>query len=586
LNRRSRRGIALFTTLVLLTVLAMLVASFTSIHQKQLHLMQNDEHHQAAEEAARSALEYCQFRLERHRQWGSAEFDGAPKPDIATLQIEERTGTTRVDGKVLASGAEFRVRITNNISGTADVDGVPGGYCRLRVTASRGRSEVRREALLGTAPIFDGAVVASKNINIDAESLTISSTDPFRNRIRAKGNIEVPDYDGPFRFNPADSATETGLLWSQKGIRMGGKDLENPTHAQNAAEATGGRFLPRAATHHDVYDLQLEEVVNWGPVEADEQKVEVESGVYVFNRLETSHGDIPVLERRDWAIDPVSGEVTGDHVEEVWLVNDGLPTGATDGIAARYGIPENKVNRHDSNEFSLDTGVHVHFNSLNPYYGGTPEPPHIVLNSDVDLVANGDFGIMSASGNYDPVILFRDPITGEVGGKHSGTITALGSGEGKPGSIYLQGAIIGSGKLLAKGDVTIRNTFANVDSDGEDSDLSIYAGKNVTIRPQKQKWFDEETGTVDSSAEGHTAFRGLVFAGEDVLIEADKDVDPNVKDPANVRIEGAVVARDGNVTVQSGKDVNFIYNPLLLDSILARNTASRIRMELAVWREL
>ena len=108
----------------------------------------------------------------------------------------------------------------------------------------------------------------------------------------------------------------------------------------------------------------------------------------------------------------------------------------------------------------------------------------------------------------------------------------------------------------------------------------------MTIRPQKQKWFDEETGTVDSSAEGHTAFRGLVFAGEDVLIEADKDVDPNVKDPANVRIEGAVVARDGNVTVQSGKDVNFIYNPLLLDSILARNTASRIRMELAVWREL
>lgn len=581
MNRRTRRGIALFTTLVLLTVLAMLVASFTSIHQKQLHLMQNDEHHQAAEEAARSALEYCQFRLERHRQWGSAEFDGAPKPNIATLQIEERTGTTRVDGKVLASGAEFRVRITNNISGTADVNGVPAGYCRLRVTASRGRSEVRREALLGTAPIFDGAVVASKDINIDAESLTISSTDPFRNRVRAKGNIEVPDYSGPFKFNPAASATERGLLWSQNGIRMGGKDLENPTHAQNAAEATGGRFLPRAATHHDVYDLQLEEVVNWGPVEEDERKVEVESGVYVFNRL----GDIPVLERRDWAIDPVSGEVTGGYTEEVWLVNDGLSGGATDDIAAVYGIPEEKVHRHTSNEFSLDTGVHVHFNSLNPFYAGEPEPPHIVLNSDVDLVANGDFGIVSASGNYDPVIMFRDPITGEVGGKDSGTITALGT-EGKPGSIYLQGAIIGSGKLLAKGDVTIRNTFANVDSDGEDSDLSIYAGQNVTIRPQKQKKFDEETGTISEVAEGHTAFRGLVFAGKNVLIEADKDVDPDVKDPANVRIEGAVVARDGNVTVQSGKDVNFIYNPLLLDSILSRNTATRIRMELAVWREL
>ena len=129
MNRRSRRGIALFTTLVLLTVLAMMVASFTTIHQKQLHLMQNDEHHQAAEEAARSALEYCQFRLERHRQWGSAEFDGDSKPNISGLQIEERTGTTRVDGKVLASGAEFKIRITNNISGTAEVDGVDTVVC-------------------------------------------------------------------------------------------------------------------------------------------------------------------------------------------------------------------------------------------------------------------------------------------------------------------------------------------------------------------------------------------------------------------------------------------------------------------------
>ena len=580
---RNNRGIALFTTLVLLTVLAMLVASFASLHQKQLHLMQNDEHHQAAEEAARSALEYCQFRLERHRQWGSAEFNGDPKPVISSLEIEERTGTTRVDGTVLASGAEFQVEIKNNISEVAESDGVPAGYCRLRVTGRRGRAEVRHEALLGTAPIFDGSVVASEDINIYSETLTVSSKDAFRNRIRAKGNIDVPDYEGPgpegpFRFNPAASATERGLLWSQKGIRMGGKDLENPTHAQNAAEATGGRFLPRASTHHDVYDLQLGEVLT------SETKVEVESGVYVFNRLETSHGPIPVLERRDWAIDPDSGEVTGGHVEEIWLVNDGLPSGATDNIADRYGVADNKVHRYDSNDFSLDTGVDVHFNSLNPYYGGDPKPPEILLDSNVDLVAKGDFGVTSWSRDYDPIVMFRNPITEEVGGQQSGTITALGSTSGKPGSIYLQGAIKGNGKLLAKGDVTIRNTFANVSSD-ENSDLSIYAGQDVTIRPQKPKWFDEYAQTVSAAYEGHTAFRGLVFAGNDVYVEADKELDASVYDPANVTIEGAVVAREGSVTVTSAKDVNFIYNPQLLDSILSRNTATRIRLELAVWRE-
>ena len=200
-------------------------------------------------------------------------------------------------------------------------------------------------------------------------------------------------------------------------------------------------------------------------------------------------------------------------------------------------------------------------------------------------MANGDFGITSYSNDYDPIITFRDPETGEVGGNQSGTIKSLTTSNGKQGSIYIRGKIEGNGKLLAEGDVTIRNTFANVSSDTE-SDLSIYAGGNVTIRPQKAKWFDEyyEFAGYSEGADGTTKFRGLVYAGNDIYFEADKDLS-DAYDPADITIEGAVVAREGSVTVNSAKDVRFVYNPDYLDSILSQNTASRIRLEQVVWKE-
>lgn len=595
---KQKRGIALITVLIVSVLMMILLSSFIQVNQRHFGILNSDLHHVAASEAARSAFDYSLYKLERNKAWGRAPFEGKEdKLASGYLEIEEVKGKRRIEGRVTESDAEFSIDILNNIEGVASSDGVSQGMCRLRITAQRGTARISREAVLGTAPLFDGAVVASKKIGIEAESVTVSSADPLRNRLRSKGNIVVPDYeDSSFAFSSAEDATEKGILWAQGGIIMGGKDLEDSDHAEKAVSKTGGQFLPHAETHYDVYDLQI------GEVRSNKTTVEVDSGVYVFGRRLVTYasgsGDkdivVPVLERRDWALDDHGNLADGD-VQEVWYLTSSLPDDARSDWVKLWGdLPEAGRHPMDENQFTLDAGVHVHFNSLDPDTPESAGPPAVVLNSDVNLQVEGDFGIASNDGDYRPTVMFRDPETGEVysdtkGKVVSGSITALAkrSKDGKvvkPGSIYIDGFISGNGKLLAEGDVTLKNSYANVSSD-EQSDLSIYAGGDVRIKPQKARRLDDKTVFKYADVDGTTAFRGLVFAGGNVHFEADKSKHDEPVEKADLYIEGAVVARDGQVLVSSGRRVHFRYNPEFVDSILNLRGETRVRLERVVWKE-
>jgi hypothetical protein len=610
---KQKRGIALITVLMIAVVMMILLGSFVKVNQQRFGILNNDLHHVAASEAARSAFDYCLYRLERNRNWGAAEFPGNEDSAVAeTLQVKTVAGTFQVQGKVLESGAEFEVEVLNNIDRTPNVtiDGVQAGHCRLRITARRGAAQTTREALLNTAPLFDGSVVASDGITIDAEQLAVSSTDPMRNRLRSKAQIEVPDYQTSFQFRPAENATEQGVLWAMDGITSGGKDLSDLDIALEAAQKTGGRFLPNADTHHDVYDLQMSEI------KTNKKNVSVDSGVYVFRRRTVGYDGnsgretkvVPVLERRDWALDQ-DGHFDGGDVREVWFLDASLPQDQWgDRLKLFNDLPEAGLHAMKSNSFPLDDGVQVNFNSLDPEYRDTNQqslPPSIVIDSRLNLNVQGDFGVTSNNKKFYPTIKFQDPRTDEVDGGDiegkgaqgildaqsgdgttSGSITTHRNGK-RPGSIYIAGAISGSGKLLAEGDVTLRNTFANV-SASEQSDLSIYAGGSVALRPQKARKLDGRTifGESSSDVQGITQFKGLIFAKDDVLIQADKNTDERFIEKSDVFIEGAVVARNGSVTVKNARNVNFKYNPNYLDAILNRNSNARVRLERVVWKEI
>jgi hypothetical protein len=626
---KPKRGIALITVLMIAVVMMILLGSFVKVNQQHFGILNTDLHHVATTEAARSAFDYCLYRLERNRNWGVAEFAGNADPSVAgMMDIKTIAGSHKLTGTVLESGAEFEVELLNNINNKSAVDGIQGGQCRIRITAQRGTARTTREAVMQTAPLFDGSVVASKNINIDAEKLIVSSTDPMRNRIRAKNNISVPDYDGGrLKFKAAEKATEEGVLWAKGGIKSGGKSLEDSAVAQEASRITGGQFLPHADTHHDIYDLQVEEV------KTNKGSIFVESGIYVFNRraveYDTESGpkavSIPVLERREWAVDS-NGQISNSgDIREVWFPKGSLPENLWSANFRISGLSaEEGIHPVDGNEFAIgDTdgdglggGITVNFNSLDETLKEEQleyKPPSIVLDSRYNIEVNGDFGVTSFDPDHYPTIKFQDPTTkivdgGDVdngaiantnldvesdnasnssgSGFMSGSITTRAA-DGKPGSIYIAGAISGSGKLLAEGNVTVRNTYANVSST-EESDLSIFAGGSVTLRPQKARGIDANSIFATSSAEaqGTTRFKGLVFARDDVFIEADRNPDENVVEKGDIWIEGAVVARNGSVNVMSARNVNFKYNPDYLDTILQSAPESRVRLERVVWKEI
>lgn len=593
---KRNSGFALFTVLVMVGLLTLMLGAFTQLNRQYFGLMSNDQSHVAAEEAARSVLDYCTYRLEHHRQWGATPFNGATDSEVAGyLEVTEVEDTYRVEGRVVQSGAEFDVHVLNNIDGSGERDGVAKGDCRLRISASRGASTVRRELLLATAPLFDSAGIGNQFIDMsDAETVTIKSEDRLRNRLRSKGDIRLPTYEGNrFRFDNHPDATERGLLWAERGIDLGTHDLTDPDEAAEAARRTGGRYFANAETHFEIYDLQLDEV------KSAQTDYTVQSGIYVFTRRDmtfqrpdgsTGTWQVPFLERRDWAVnDEGQVDTNGGVVREAWYLNSALPDGAVPTGGGLEDVPPGSLHGKDTNQFSLDTGVHVHFNDLDPdWVGEEHEPPSVILNSDINLNVTGDFGIVSDDPRYNPKIVFRDPESGAVytegGAIESGSITTHASGDGRPGSIFIQGSIIGNGKLLAEGDVTLRNTFAAVSSDTQ-SDLSIYAGGSVKIKPPRTSWFEEEAVFNEgwlAGQDGVTAFRGLIFAQEDVYIETHRG---DAEGRSDLYIEGAVVARNGNLKVEGARNVTLNYNPIFLDTILDPNFEDRVRLERVVYRE-
>lgn len=589
---KNNRGIALITVFIVTGLMMLLLGAFITVNQRSFDLLNNDLQTVTAAQAARSAYDYCLFQLEKNRYWGSANFSGATHKGSGFKEIKELGGKTVIKGITEGTEATFVVEVVNNLMGEGAVHGVSKKHCRLRITATCGRAEVRREAMLTIAPLFDGSVVASKGISIDAKALTVSSEDRMRNRIRSKSNIEVPDYNGHFTFNPADKANEKGVLWAKDDIVMGSKSLSKLENAREAQESTGGRFYPGSDTYYDVYDLQIDEV------KTNSNVTNIKPGIYVFANRDATYDavvpdseggwtttpkniSVPVLERREWSVNS-DGELTQGDVREVWYMSKGLPINAAHKWINLYGdLPEDGLHPQPDGKFMLDTGVEVTFGVLDPESNSTL-PPKIEIDSDRNIEVNGDFGVASEDQAYSPRLVFKEFDTGAVGTDWKGEIVSASittkkeSGTGK-GSIYIEGTIFGNGKLLSDGDVTIKNTYADVESD-EESGLSIYASGSVRISPQQAKWLDNQLLWKD----GITAFKGLIFAGKDVIIDAYKGVNDN----ADVYIEGAVVAREGEVKVRDARHVHFNYNPAYLDSILKPANSDRVRLERVVWKEL
>ncbi|MGE0490574.1 MAG: hypothetical protein AB7S38_15310 [Vulcanimicrobiota bacterium] len=543
--RRSQRGIALFLVFAVAALMLVLMGAFVQLNSHQFSFINNTDHRANLERAARSVYEYCFYRLEHDKSWAANPFssDGVDGEVAAILTVNEIKNTTRVAGEVVGLDTQYEVVIHNNIEGSAESDGVPAGGCRLDISVNRGSLSQLRQVLLYTAPLYDSSAVSTHNINFDANQLNVASTDPTRNFIRSKRDIIAPPAS-QVDFQPAPNSSEKGVLWANGGISLGSKNMENTTDLEAAVSATQGRFLPRSKTYYEVHNLQRSEV------QVAEQAVTINPGIYVFTQRNVSYinaegeqatANVSALERRAYAV--VDGRLEPGDVQELWYYNGSLPENYdTDEWVSLNGdlAVGHAVNTLD---FYIDPTNLVSANLATATVG---------VSANVDLRVDGDFGVFSQIEGQVPSIQFLD--ADYDGQADRGSISASGE-------ITIEGNVFGSGKLLADGSVSLYPNYADIEGDTQ-SDLSIYSGNNVNIRPP------------DAGVLHDLAFRGLVYARNEINIHATG---------RSISVEGAMVAHGGDLSIHNANHINMKFNPAYLDTIVKKLPGGRVQLERGVW---
>lgn len=545
------KGVAMMLVLFVTALLLIMLGAFVSINQAQFSLLNANEHQAALERTSQSVYEYCYFRLENDKTWAAAKFtDTVRDSEIdEVLLVTAIEGTHTIVGEHRTEDVSYEAVLTNNINGTAAVDGVPVGSCRVDIQLSRGGQSASHRVQFNTAPLYDASAIASKGLTVNSKNLRISSTDPTRNMIRSKEGMRVPQASD-LTFNPAAGAAEKGMLWAGDDIRLGTTNISQNEAAKSAAQAsTQGRFLDNSKTYYDIHDLQKSEL------KVAKSQVEINSGLYVFTRTNVSYENdlgqtqgayVYALERREYTV--VDGVPVAGDVKELWYFDGDLPNNqASDSewvytdnysdAAVAHAVP--------ATNFSID-GNNVRADLTNRT---------LEISANVDVKVDGDFGLFSDQNDLTPNLIFADQDGTADGEVDRGSLSASGE-------IVVEGNVYGSGKLLADGSVSILPNNVNIATDAE-SDLSIYSGNNVNIKPP-ENW----------DIKNDVSFKGLVYAKNNINVQGSA--------AQKLSVEGALVAREGAISI-AAEEVSLKYNPAYLDSIVKKMPDNRIQLERAVW---
>lgn len=539
-------------TMVVMSIMLVLLGAFMTVNRSQLSLLTVGQRSGALERASESIYEYCFYQLEQDKTWGAGKFGSNKTTTSEFMVITQVENSTKLVGTVEADDLSFEVDIQNNISGVGlSGAGVPAGACRLTISVNRAGQKSSHDIQLRTAPLFDSSAVASRHIYVNSNKMTVASRDPLRNLIRSKGGLSAPSADN-VEFNPAPNSAEKGIFWANDHILMGGKDLENPTHREEAYQKTQGRFVDHAETNYDIHRLRKSDF------EVEDKPVLVlPDGIYTFTESdvayendlgEIDHRAVRALERRESVL--VDGAIVAGDVKEIWYYDGGLANN-TEGPGSEWVLTDGwtdyaVAHRMTTENFQL-------FGS--DLIRADLSDRKIQIKSNVTAKVDGHFGVKSDEVGKVASLEFVD-YNGMTDGKvDSGSIDVNGE-------ILIQGHVKGSGKLVASGSISLFPNEISLESD-EVSDLAIYSGKDVLIRPPDNYTYA-----------GDVAFRGLVYAEKDVYMGGTNN--------QNLRVEGAVVARQGAIHLEANS-VELTYNPAFLDTLVKKMPDNQVQLERAVW---
>lgn len=622
-SQRNRQAFALITTLAAMTVSLLLLAAFLQANQSLFSLGRNDADRQACRDVLDSLTAFCHYQLEKKTEWGDDDWKDAqvvtfdssnpifeltkvPPSSKAVKDGHDLIGYRHLLGQDPETGVDIHIAFSNNLNnsvarefvGHGTRENVPANICYVRLSASRGAHREQIELTLRKSAFFDSTLASSNGINIeltgndrdlegDSKLVVFHSKDPIYNQIRSEADIKLPASDR-LSFRPdsgqgiAPTQPVNGTIWSKGSVSINGSSTAS--RLNSTAQNHNIEIIDHAKNHYEIPELTAENIKGHDRTD----KVELAPRRYLFSER-LIHTDDPsagisalpvrVLEE----LNPETNEIIKFHFnEEDFNISDGelrLPDGTV--------VPGEA---HSSDKFTLDGGIQVLMRGKD-YNKNTDNKqstnPMVILPEAATV--DGQFEI--AARNYIPHMV-PSIVFGSDG--RDGYLAAKSN-------LRLEGYLKGGGKLISEhGNVALLPNRVEVETD-EQYDFSVFAGNNVIINPpvnlearlesDTDVYYDPVTGnwvsaddqtsdSTDTTELSDLTFRGLVYAKNNFIFSSvRRDQDGNVvrasagavKFRRRLVVEGAIVAQNGTIDIESRRGVHLTYNPKYLDDFLEKN---------------
>lgn len=231
-KRGGRRGIALIAVLTVSVILLALSGAFFAAHKADLQLMGTSQKLEKTKNAALSAAQFVQYRLENDRTFGAVSFakmDNLPTTyppkgePLLTLQYFGTGNDARknlIKGTMVASGLTFEVRLLNNLEsdlvGYHPLGEVPPKTARVWITAKQGQVTKKMDFILKRSPFSSVGMVAGGDVRVELSASDgkwwLGSRQPGGAGVRAVGTVtgqEVLSKSGAaIKFEPPDGLAD------------------------------------------------------------------------------------------------------------------------------------------------------------------------------------------------------------------------------------------------------------------------------------------------------------------------------------------------------------------------------------------
>lgn len=559
--RKKNRGLALVIVLFTTVLLTMMVGAFFMVNQDNLSLGRASERRLEAQLTAESGLSYARFKLEQNQTWGQGAFVGYPEV-LGSL-------TVRVSGAALVGefqdGRQFRLTLRNQLKKSALPAGgglaaVPADSVVITSEGTVGGFRSGLEMLMVGEPLYDAA--ASSNGMIDMRgnrTWEVHSRDKMRNWVRSNDHIHANDVLGggaqSTHFISDVSSAIPGTLWSKKDIYSQDTAIDS-SNAQAFLTRTNATVAPRSTKNYNIYDLKLSDLKV--PQTAT---VNIPPGrYYVTETLATPVKKVvtpnpfpfpPTVSLQDQAqkaIRAVTYLPEGGGAPQVYYDQAGL-----NAVADSGGVKPPLTGTMVAGVATFAPGFTFDFSSVDFSISGSNQ-----------LAVNGNFSVGYGEGVDQNGNLFTPqlpkPDTDVKFSSSGGAITFLNV----KGSMTVDGKVVGYGAVAADKDINFR-ADANLTASTTDP-LVFWSGGNVTV---------------DATGRQGVKLTGLVYAKNNFEV-----LTTDGSTLQEIRLTGALVARNGEIKMANTDKVNMIYDPAYLETLTKGLPDDRRRLAPMSWRVL